>query len=88
MCYLLSCKYSLNMHFMTIADFGTRQLENLAIVKPSWQRPPFLIDTYGEGILYLQVLNKTFNKKKLVIIDMDTRQVTYSFLHTKSEQSL
>ena len=48
-------------------------MENAAILYSSWQRPPMLIDPYGEGISSLQWLNKKLNRKRLVALDMDTR---------------
>ncbi|XP_023931015.1 dynein beta chain, ciliary-like [Lingula anatina] len=54
-------------------DFGPRQIENAAIAYSSWQRPPMLVDPYGEGISWLKWLNRSMNKKKLIILDVDTR---------------
>ena len=48
-------------------------MENAAILYSSWQRPPMLIDPYGEGVSFLQWLNKKLSRKRLSVLDMDGR---------------
>ncbi|XP_033641711.1 dynein beta chain, flagellar outer arm-like [Asterias rubens] len=47
-----------------------QDMENLAIQKSSWQRPPFLIDPHMEGVRWLR---KVIHRRKLTNIDMHTR---------------
>ncbi|KAL5020322.1 hypothetical protein ScPMuIL_003214 [Solemya velum] len=54
-------------------DIGLRQMENIAIVCTSWQRPPMLIDPNQEGSQWLKRINKLLSQRKLVFVDMDTR---------------
>ncbi|CAH1797693.1 unnamed protein product [Owenia fusiformis] len=54
-------------------DLGPRQIENAAILKSSWQRPPLLIDPYGDGLESVKWLSRSLHSKKLVDVDMTMR---------------
>ncbi|XP_022099208.1 dynein beta chain, ciliary-like [Acanthaster planci] len=59
----------------TLQEWMTRglclqQMENLAIQKSSWQRPPFLIDPHMAGVRWLR---RMIHRSKLTNIDMHTR---------------
>ena len=70
--HVKNCHFG-NYYYYYVTDFGQQQMENAAIVFSSWQRPPLLIDPYGDGISSLHQLNADMNSSPLTKINMDTR---------------
>lgn len=68
-----ACTCNCVNHYVCVADFGPRQMENAAMLCSSWQRPPMLIDPNGDGIRWLTVLHHSAINNRLIILDMEHR---------------